>query len=186
MKIKFALVLFSSLTSISYAFDFSNRVESEHFTVYYQNGVDPLDIAYKINIGNPLYLYKDESKVIVRGNEPKQLMVQNIDILFKEVCNILDMHLYSYHGDIKIYQSKEELKKTFSEMFGGELKSESFYCYEENTIYISTQGINPGILGHEMAHAIINHYFVVMPPMKVQEVLAGYVEYSINKKLRKK
>jgi hypothetical protein len=34
-----------------------------------------------------------------------------------------------------------------------------------------------------MAHALISNYFVVAPPPKVQEILAGYVEYSVRKRM---
>jgi hypothetical protein len=54
---------------------------------------------------------------------------------------------------------------------------------EGNTIYVSLKDVSLGMLAHEVAHAIISSYFVVAPPEKVQEVLAGYVEYSIRKKL---
>jgi len=36
-------------------------------------------------------------------------------------------------------------------------------------------------LGHEIGHAVISNYFVVQPPIRIQEVLAGYVEYQLRK-----
>ena len=33
-----------------------------------------------------------------------------------------------------------------------------------------------GVLAHEVAHAIINQYFAVPPPSKVQEILSQYVD----------
>jgi hypothetical protein len=61
----------------------------------------------------------------------------------------------------------------------GEVKS--FYVYELNTIYTSAENFRRGIIGHEIGHAIMSHYFVVQPPVKIQEVLAGYVEYQLRK-----
>ena len=65
-------------------------------------------------------------------------------------------------------------------------ENEKFYFHDDKTIYISTEDLTLGMLGHEMAHAIISHYFVVPPPTKVQEVLSGYVDYSFQKKVRKR
>lgn len=178
-------LFFLTLPRYLYAIDFPHRCESKHFTIYYQQGVDPLDAAYKVNIGGSIYFYKNRSKTVSPDSEPKEILTQNIDILFNEVSDLLDMHLYTYRGSIKICLNKEELKKTFYEIFNRELKFESFYYHTENAIYISLESLRPGILAHEIAHAIINHYFVVMPPMRVQEVLAGYVEYTINKKSQK-
>jgi hypothetical protein len=56
----------------------------------------------------------------------------------------------------------------------------SFYVYDLNTIYVSAGSFKREVLGHEIAHAVISHYFVVQPPMKAQEVLAGYVEYQLR------
>jgi hypothetical protein len=52
----------------------------------------------------------------------------------------------------------------------------------DNTIYLSFNEMTLGIISHEMAHAIISNYFVTPPSPKIQEILSGYVEYSIRKK----
>ena len=145
-----------------------------------------MNIAYQIQIGGTFYLYKDADKAIVAGGTPEDVLTENMDNLFNEVSDVLDIHLYSYHGEIKICLNKEELQKAFSELFNKELKAGSFYYHDQNVIYISTDGLRAGILAHEMAHAVISHYFVVLPPAKVQEVLAGYVEFAINKKVENK
>ena len=41
-------------------------------------------------------------------------------------------------------------------------------------------GPRKGILMHEMSHAIISRFFPVPAPVKVQEVLAMYVEYNLQ------
>jgi hypothetical protein len=35
--------------------------------------------------------------------------------------------------------------------------------------------------GHEMAHAAISNFFVAIPPVKVSELFAMYVEYNLIK-----
>jgi len=65
-----------------------------------------------------------------------------------------------------------------------DFRERSFYVFDSNTIFISYQDLTLGMLGHEIAHAVISGYFVVPPPDKVQEVLAGYVEYSLRKAAR--
>jgi hypothetical protein len=62
----------------------------------------------------------------------------------------------------------------------------SFYFHEEKTIYISTEDLDLGMLAHEIAHAIISHYFVVPPSERVQEVLSGYVDFHFKKKAKKR
>ena len=49
-----------------------------------------------------------------------------------------------------------------------------------NTIYTSEESFKREVVGHEMSHAIICHYFAVPAPVKVQEVLSMYVEYNLR------
>lgn len=174
------------ISSDLFASEFSHKNDTEYFSVYMQDGVDSLDVAYKIDIGTNVYLSREECKASLSlGDNPDEIFIQNVDALFNEVSGILDMHIYSYHGTIKVCPNKEELERVFYDIFKYELKAESFYHHMENTIYINAENLKPGILAHEMAHAIITHYFVVVPPVKAQEVLSGYVEYNINKKVSK-
>ena len=62
-----------------------------------------------------------------------------------------------------------------------DLDERSYYLHETNTVYISYKDLTLGMLGHEIAHAIISNYFVVLPSAEVQEILSGYVEYSLKK-----
>ncbi len=178
----FILIL---LSPIGFSQNLSRRVDSHYFTIYYSSNVNPLALAYNINVGPPIIVYQDKNIEIVRGSDPDEILADQIDALFNEVSDILDMHLYSYHGEIKIYRSREELYQVLKQLLGRDIQVESFYSHDQNTIYISAFDFNPYVLGHEMAHAIICHYFVVLPPMKVQEVLAGFVEYQLRKRLQK-
>lgn len=184
-KTSISLLIFLALCNITFAQNLSQRIDSHYFTIYYSSALDPLDLAYKINIGSPIIVYKSKNIEIVTGSDPDEIFADQIDILFNEVSDILDMHLYSYHGDIKIYPTKEELQSALRDILGRDIDAESFYHHDQNTIYISARSFNPYVLGHEIAHAIICHYFVVLPPVKVQEVLAGFVEYNLRKKLQK-
>jgi len=40
--------------------------------------------------------------------------------------------------------------------------------------------LNENILAHEMGHCIIDHYFVILPPRKIQEMLAVYVDIHLQ------
>lgn len=159
------------------------EVESKHFTISYQKGVDVLSFAYDIKLENSLY-FQELGVGDIKANSPKELLSQNVEVLFKEVSDILDMHIYSYKGNIKIFKNKKALKDFFQRKFDRKLKFRSFYSHGNNTIYISADDVKVGMLVHEIAHAIINHFFAVMPPKKVQEVLSGFVEYNIRKKTK--
>ena len=66
-------------------------------------------------------------------------------------------------------------------LFGQEVQPGGFYVSSIDTLYVDAEYVNIHILGHELSHAIQVHYFVVPPPAKIQEILAGYVEYQFRK-----
>ncbi|MCX5657776.1 MAG: hypothetical protein NTZ48_06090 [Candidatus Omnitrophica bacterium] len=177
----FFFILFIASTPFAFAEDgnLKKAGDGTYFTVYCQAGIDPIDIATSVDIS---------SSYLLSNNNPNsgeyQILPRILDAIFLEASDILDIHIYSFKGNIKFYRSLNELKSVYLKLFNGELKAPSFYVYDTNTVYISTENIRLGILGHEIAHAIIGNYFVVLPPTKIQEVLSGYVEYQLNKKSR--
>ena len=159
---------------------FKKKIESQYVTVYASSGWDPAALAQQLNI-------RPSDEILAgRSLEPKnsreEALAQMLDTLFIQVSNILDMHLYSLKTDIKICKTTAELSDIYNRLFTANLGGRrSFYVYDFNSIYVSAEAFQSGIIGHEMSHAIMNHYFVVAAPVKVQEVLAMYVEYSLKK-----
>jgi hypothetical protein len=182
-------ILFSLDVSISGTFVFAyddgfgsaEKLEGKHFAVYYSPQIDLSNLAQQLNLGV-------SDRILVGGSMEKgfpsgRAFTNMLDDLFMRACDILDMHLYSFNGNIKICVTQEQLNAIYNNLFGKYLASyaHSFYVYDLNTIYASAENFKMGVIGHEIAHAIISHYFVVQPPVKIQEVLAGYVEYQLRK-----
>jgi hypothetical protein len=178
-----AAVIFLNTSVIAVAavddgFGASRKAEGRYITVYYSPQLDPLSLAGQLDIGAG-------EKVLAGGNPSSGQgfgLAEALDTLFTRVCGILDMQLYSYQGSIKICANQSQLAGIYRRLFDRDLgEVKSFYVYELNTIYTSAESFRRGIIGHEIGHAIMSHYFVVQPPVKIQEVLAGYVEYQLRK-----
>lgn len=179
----FAVFLFSLKITASFAIDDgfgpARKIEGKHFIIYAAPQVDLASLAQELNIGA-------SDKLLVGKSQQKKFsaeagLVDALDTLFLQVCNILDMQLYSFQGNIKICRDYAQLNRIYRDFFNKELGTRSFYVYSLNTIYTSADNFKVGIVGHEMAHAVISHYFVVQPSVKIQEVLAGYVEYQLRR-----
>ncbi len=152
----------------------------KYFSVFYTPQINLSDLYQKLQIST------SDQMLVGKLNNSSSLadsrFADALDTLFLRASDILDMHLYSYHGTIKICRNKEELDKIYSGLFpGSKLNADSFYVHDLNTIYISAEAFSRGILSHEIAHVIISHYFVVQPSAKVAEILSGYVEYQLRK-----
>jgi len=158
----------------------AGEIPGKHFTVLYESGVDIASVAEQLNIGSTDALLAGQAPVA--GLSRQQEFSRMLDTLFIRVCTILDMPLYSFQGTLKLCRDDERLKGVYAELFGRNLApTRPFYAYALNTIYVSAQNCKSGLLGHEIAHAVMSRYFVVLPSVKIQEVLSGYVEYQLRK-----
>lgn len=156
--------------------------EGKYLSIYGYKGLDRDSLLKKLEYN---YFSHIDSILGDENSEGKSSLEKTIDGLYAEVSDILDIHIYSFHGKIKIVLDVTHLSSIAKTYSKDNFSERSFYLPKENTIYISFSDLTAGMLGHEIAHAIISNYFVVSPPAKVQEVLAGYVEYKIQKKTGK-
>jgi len=177
----YGLILFFLTIACAYGYDdgfaSARKIESEHFSILLAAQVEYAQLAQRLNM-------TQVDRIMVDADAkagPLSTLSEMLDILFSRVCNTLDMQLYSFKGNIKICKDYEQLNTIYKNLFSKDLGGMvSFYVYDLNTIYVSAGSFKREVLGHEIAHAVISHYFVVQPPMKAQEVLAGYVEYQLR------
>lgn len=174
--------LLSSSLRVSAADDglgFQKKIEGKYITVYGSSELDAAGLAQQLDV-------RPSDEFLSGGlsglkNSQEETLGRMLDTLFLQVSNILDMHLYSLKTNIKICKTADELNNIYDRLFGSSLGGRrSFYVYDYNSIYVSSEAFQPGIIGHEISHAIISHYFGVPPPVKVQEVLSMYVEYNLK------
>ncbi|MBI3601968.1 MAG: hypothetical protein HY209_03650 [Candidatus Omnitrophica bacterium] len=173
-------VSLSWAATVDDGFSVGHKIETRHFNVFIAPGVDDALLIRSLDIGPEHKILSGQSTagVSYSANNLGDLL----DVLFGWVCNVLDMKLYSYKGVIKIARDENELKGVFRKLYGQEGYSQkAFYVSELNTIYIAAPDFTKEILSHEMGHAIMGSYFVVQPPEKIAEVLAGYIEYQLRK-----
>lgn len=177
---KYKIILFCCLALCVCRPAFGETVETKYFTISLCDTCDLSLFAEKINATG---LFRIDA-LSSSGNDIRSVIKDGVDSLFLEVCDALDIALKSYRGRIIVYPDMVEV----SEVASGnsqiiEANLPSIYVPSHNTIYISFRDATAGMLAHEMAHAVISTFFVVAPPPRVQEILAGYVEYSVRKKM---
>jgi hypothetical protein len=153
-------------------------LESKYFTVYAYSGFNVNSLIPKLNFQYLLHLDRVDGDAAAT---PSDILSKTLDALYLEISDILDIHIYSFHGSIRIFVQQASLHEALTELLVVGFEGPSLYLPEQNTIFISDPDLTLGVLGHEIAHAIISGFFVVPPPVKIQEVLAGYVEYNLRK-----
>lgn len=175
-------IIFLAAVSLQKAAHAEQAIKSRHFNIYIGQGIDRTELLQKLNAHYFLQLkaaFPEEDPE--SGTDADDQTARTLDAIYLEVSDALDIHMYSFSMDLEIVPQKDVLSEELAKYINKRLDVPSFYFYDKNRIYISFADMTLGMLSHEIAHAIVSHYFVVPPPIKVQEVLAGYAEYSIRK-----
>lgn len=102
-----------------------------------------------------------------------------IDEVMEKVQSILDMHPDDMHISIVLYPDHNSLTQIYRQFVLTRDVPIAFYAQKTKSIYVNVSSVTDGVLGHELAHAVINFYFVPPPPVKMQEILAQYVDLHL-------
>jgi len=113
----------------------------------------------------------------------KEKLRKKVDALFERAQEILDMRKRTRKVFINIYPGKHNLKIAYRKIYKNSFRTynsshhpRAWYIHTFKTIYINVDDLHEGMLAHEMAHSIIDHYLLVRPPPATAEILARYVD----------
>lgn len=106
---------------------------------------------------------------------------KKVDLVFSKAAEILDMHKAFEPVNINLYTDKDALASAYKGIYSGQCRIRAWYRFKNNTIYLNVKDVHVGMLAHEMAHAIIDHYLTVRPPAQSAEILARYVDSHIHR-----
>jgi len=176
----FSIFYIASFSALAYPQEENrNSFSSKFCTVCYENDVNLKKVNIRVNPEFSNFYsprnYKENPGILI-----EDIISNKLDAIFNRAEEILDMYPAKIHVAINIYKTQEELNKVYEEFFNEPNKAVSFYIYKTNTIYTVESRLNENMLAHEMAHCIIDHYFIIMPPKKIQEMLAVYVDIHLK------
>ena len=80
---------------------------------------------------------------------------------------------------IRIVGSVEQLHVKYKRYVPNSLKTvTSFYSHVDKTIWYTPERLSYGIILHETAHAVMDHYFIRPIPPGVDELISEMLEHS--------
>lgn len=151
---------------------------SDYFTVYCRPDANFKAIERRLRTRSGFYLWGGSGPDSTKNVYEK--IAWRLDFLFRRVKDILGMYPRIEGMEIKIFKNKKELNDEYSEIMGEENNLTSFYIHRYETIYTNERDISDSVLAHEMAHAIVDHYFIVTPPEEIREILSEYVDLHLD------
>jgi len=150
--------------------------ESKYFTIYHHPDANLRAIERRLK--KRAFYFGRETLSGDASIEDK--IGYRLDYLFKRAREILDMYPKMGKIKIKILTDRRQLRDEYYKIFGYQEEMKSFYVHKYETLYISEDDISDSIVVHEIAHAIIDSYFEVVPPKKLAEVMASYVDSHLE------
>lgn len=155
-------------------------VESSYATIFVDRDVDLGSVVRRIDINFARYDPVEGKLFFDKGISDEERLANKIDIIVRKAKRILDMYPQAFHINIRVYESDGELWDIYEKIFGERKEYKAFYVHKFRTIYISLPNISEFILAHEIGHSIIDNYFIVLPPSKIRELLACYVDMHLK------
>ena len=157
------------------------RTNSKYFNIVIHDGVNRAKLLQALRADYFLQMGPAFSAGGSNDADVDSLLGRALDAIYLSVSDVLDIHMYSFSVELDFFPDRAPLADELQKYLQRKIDVPSFYYYDTNRIYISCSDLTLGMLSHEIAHAIVSHYFVVPPSVKVQEILSGYVEYRMRK-----
>lgn len=151
------------------------RIDSRYCTIWLHPSVEAKQVNRKVSTWR--------IRPRVRADEGKTEageLAAKFDTIFRRAEEVLDMYPPGVHTTVKIYKHRDDIENIHSARFGYGTEAIAIYVFEENTIYLAMKELSEEVLVHEMAHCIIDHYFRIRPPRKIEELLAMHVDENLR------
>ena len=155
----------------------TQKLETRRTVLMFQRMEDLSRFESSINYSGGEFTLKGLFSSSLQGDELVDTVSRKVDALYERVQEILDMRGQIPKVILRLYPNKDALARVYQAFTGSAtLRVRAWYIYERNTIYLNVDDVHEGMLAHEIAHAIIDHYLTVRPPRATAEILARYVD----------
>ncbi len=155
-------------------------LETRHTRLQYQSVTDLERFNHKIKYRKETFSLKrlfEEAK----SQDLEGRVMEKLDALFERVQYILDMHRKMDKVKINLYKNPRQLHNTYQNIYKQPCRIRAWYEYRYNTVYLNLNDVHEGMVAHELAHGIIDHYLLVRPPPATAEILARYVDAHLKR-----
>ena len=146
------------------------EIQSRFASLDYQNSAD-LNRLYKALRDGFGFGFNGGSAVKVEAEIRNRL-----DEFAGRVQEILDMHPKNFHYRLCLLPDRQAVNARYYAEYKKQPDFIAYFSPKSDTIYVSLDDLERTVIVHELAHAVIHHYFNQAPPVKIHELLAQYVQ----------
>ncbi len=120
---------------------------------------------------------------IVQQKRPATIeeeVLAKLDVVLEKVEVVLDMFPNNIAITVRILKDRSAVSAVYLQKYNKKVNYLAYYSLSENTIYFSARDANIRVVAHEIAHAVIDHFFEVRPPYTMHELMAQFAEKHVT------
>jgi len=151
------------------------RIDSRYCTIWLDPGISAKQVNRRISTWKVLPHMR-----MPKTDAPEEQLATKCDTIFRRAQELLDMYPPGIHVTVKVARAHGQIRDVHAARYGYGTEAIAFYIFENNTIYATAGDLSESVLAHEMAHCVIDHYFRVRPPRKIEELLAMHVDTHLR------
>jgi hypothetical protein len=107
-------------------------------------------------------------------------VLAKLDIVIEKVEVVLDMFPNNLAITIRILKDRSTVSGVYLQKYNKRVDYVAYYSLSEDTIYFSARDASIRVVAHEIAHAVIDHFFEVRPPYTMHELMAQFAEKHVT------
>lgn len=129
----------------------------------------------ELDLGRKLGRQIQKRNIVTAEDE----VLAKLDTIMEKVEVVLDMFPANLRINVVLLESADDVSRVFAQKYGKRASHIAYYSLSEDTIYVSVENARLEVIAHEMAHAIVDHYFTERPPYNIHELMAQFAEKHI-------
>lgn len=170
------LALFMLTGLVPHAAHAAGQAEGRYVTLHYTSREHLKSFNEKLDLGRKLSGQVGEKNIVTIEDE----VLAKLDTVMEKVEVVLDMFPADLRINVVLLEAEDDVSQVFAQKYGKQANHIAYYSLSEDTIYISVEDTRLAVIAHEMAHAIVDHYFTERPPYNIHELMAQFAEKHVT------
>jgi hypothetical protein len=167
----FTILFFAASLSAAHGLELKTR----YTTIVYKKEDLLRKFNKEVSLGSLSYLMRN-TRNITAEDEVKN----KVDAIIEKVESVLEMFPKNLRFTVILLPGEKDVQRVYREKYRAEVDYIAFYSPRDETVYVSVDDVRRGVLAHELAHVVIDHYYGVPTPVRIHEILAQFAESHLE------
>ncbi len=154
----------------------AQQAQGKYVTLHYSSRELLKKCNEELDLGRKLGRHIQNRNIVTIEDE----VLAKLDTIMEKAEVVLDMFPDNLRINVVLLASADDVSRVFAQKYGKSANHIAYYSLSEDTIYVSVENARLEVIAHEMAHAIVDHYFTERPPYNIHELMAQFAEKHIT------